>query len=106
MITFKEILGNHLLSEVPHQHQLNIENLVTKMNLVRAVWAKPMLITSGYRSMQDHLRIYSQLAAQRGVAFDPKKVPMKSRHLSGDAVDISDPDGKLFKWCKPTSRSC
>jgi len=59
-----------------------------------------MLVTSGYRTMQDHLRVYSQIAAKRGVDFDPKKVPMGSQHLSGGAVDISDPDGKLHEWCK------
>lgn len=51
------------------------------------------LVTSGLRSMADHIRIY----AQKGIPKD--KVPMKSKHLIGAAVDISDPNGDLYRWC-------
>lgn len=50
--------------------------------------------------MQDHLRIYSTLNAKRkkqGLA--ELKVPMASKHLFGQAADISDPDGSLHEWC-------
>jgi hypothetical protein len=104
MLTFKELLSGHTLSEVPIAHQHNGEELLKRMNLVRTAWAKPMLVTSGYRSLQDHLRIYSQLASKRGVEFDPKKVPMGSSHLSFSAVDISDPDGSLYEWCQANKK--
>lgn len=100
MISLKELLNGVPISDVPHAHQINLETLLARINIIRTAWGKPMKVTSGYRTMQDHLRIYSQIASKRGQDFDPKKVPMGSQHLSGGAVDISDPDGKLHAWCK------
>ena len=59
-----------------------------------------MIVTSGYRSMQEHKRIYSEIAAKKGIDFFKMKIPLGSKHLSGQAVDISDPDGSLHKFCK------
>lgn len=52
-----------------------------------------MIVTSGYRTMEDHLRIY----AEKGIA-DKSRIPMGSKHLVGAAVDIFDPDQKLQDW--------
>lgn len=41
------------------------------------------------------MRIYKN----KGIT-DPKKIPMKSKHLYGQAVDISDPNQKIQAWCK------
>lgn len=95
MITFKELIGSETLADIPHGHQLNLEELLKRVNKIRAEWGKPMVVTSGYRSEQTHLRIYSQ----KGIT-DRKKIPMKSSHLSGEAVDIYDPDLSLTKWLK------
>ncbi len=95
MISFKELLSGHSLADVPIEHQHNLEELLTRINKVRTARNIPMIPTSGYRSMQDHLRIYSQM----GIT-DRSKIPMNSRHLTGQAVDISDPDGKLYEWCE------
>lgn len=65
------------------------------MNVIRAAYGKPMSVTSGYRSMAEHLRIYKE----KGIT-DKTKIPMKSRHLFGEACDISDPKGILQTWCK------
>ncbi len=73
----------------------NLNKLLERVNVIREKWGKPMTVTSGLRSMEDHLRIY----AQKGIT-DPKKIPMKSKHLSGEAVDISDPDLELTQWLK------
>ena len=54
-----------------------------------------MTVTSGLRTMEDHLRIY----AAKGIT-DTSKIPMKSKHLYGQAVDISDPDLELTAWSK------
>jgi hypothetical protein len=94
-ITFKELLSGHLITEVSIEHQHNLEDLLIRMNKVRGIRGEPMMVTSGYRSMQDHLRIYNQM----GIT-DRAKIPMKSNHLSGRAVDISDPNGKLMDWCE------
>lgn len=44
---------------------------------------KPVIVTSGYRSMAHHLRIY----AEKGIT-DKSKIPMGSYHLTGKAVDF------------------
>ena len=98
-ISLLELLRGHVITDLSIDEQHNLEELQKRINVIREAWGKPMIITSGFRSMQDHLRIYSELAFKRGKPFDQSKVPMKSAHLSGSAVDISDPDGSLYEWC-------
>jgi hypothetical protein len=95
MITWQEILHKYKESEIPAEHLANLKILHQKINEVRKAYGKPMSPTSVYRTMADHLRIYKEL----GIT-DQAKIPMKSKHLSGQAVDVSDPDGKLMEWCK------
>lgn len=95
MITMLELMGSHTIAEIPLEHQHNLETLLKVINLVRAEWGKPMQVTSGYRSLQEHLIIYSK----RGIT-DRDKIPMKSNHLIGCAVDISDPKLELTQWLK------
>ncbi len=71
-----------------------MSELLKRINVIREAYGKPMIITSGYRSMQDHLRIYSA----KGIT-DKSKIPMKSKHLEGLACDVSDPNQELQKWC-------
>ncbi len=104
MIAMKEIIGNLDISTLPADHQANLKILLEKINKVRAAWNKPMTITSGYRSKEHHIEIYKDIAKQRGQVFDLSKVPMASKHLSGQAIDISDPDGKLFEWTKANEK--
>jgi uncharacterized protein YcbK (DUF882 family) len=83
MVTMKELLGHLNISDVPVKHQHNLEELLIKVNKIRDAFAKPMRVTSGYRTIQDQRRI------------NPKA--MGSKHLIGCAVDIAD-DGSLYKW--------
>jgi hypothetical protein len=101
MISYKEILCGHSLADVEIRIQHNLEELLGRMNLIRTAYGKPMIVTSGFRSKQDHLRIYSEINAKRVKAGLPElNAPMGSRHLSGQAVDILDRDGSLHQWCK------
>lgn len=95
MISFNELIKGTSIADIPIEHQHNLEELLKKVNIIRAAYGKPMTVTSGYRSMQDHLRIYSQ----KGIT-DKSKIPMASNHLYGKAVDIGDADGKLKEWVK------
>ena len=72
----------------------NLLVLLERINKIRTAWGKPMSVTSGLRDLADHKRIYHE----RGIFDD--KIPMHSQHLLGAAVDIDDPDGSLFNWCK------
>lgn len=72
----------------------NLTELLKHINLIRTAYGKPMSITSGLRDLEDHKRIYRQ----KGIAED--KIPMASKHLYGQACDVSDPQGELMAWCK------
>lgn len=100
MISMDELLKGHDLTSLPEKHQYNLSVLLDRINVIREAWGKPLSVTSGYRSKEDHLRVYKELAEKRGVEFDEAKIPWGSQHLLGCAVDISDPDGKLYDWCR------
>ena len=90
-----ELLSNQArLGNLPNDVQNNLNDLLVKINKVRSAYGKPMIVTSGLRTTKHHLEIY----ARKGIY--PPKVPMKSNHLSGRAVDFSDSDGKLKAWVK------
>ncbi len=93
MITLKELLGKYTVADIPHSDQLHLEELLKRINMIRSAYGKPMTVTSCYRSQQDHLRIY------RAKGVPDNKIPMGSAHLSGCAVDISDPNKELQAWC-------
>lgn len=94
MISLEEILQGANFKELPHEVQHNLEILVERINIIRAEYGKPMKVSSGLRTMEKHLDIYKR----KGIT-DKKKIPMKSKHLVGAAVDISDPKQVLQKWC-------
>ncbi len=93
MIDIKELLKGVKFEELSPEIQANLLKLLEIMNKIRVAYAKPMIVTSGLRSMADHLRIYRE----KGIT-DTSRIPMKSRHLLGLAVDIYDPKGELKKW--------
>lgn len=104
LIKESEILRKTKKEDMPKEHQDNLEVLLERINKVRYAWGRPMIVTSGYRSMKDQIRIYKALAVQRNVPYDESKVPMGSKHLSCAAVDISDKDGKLYEWVQANEK--
>lgn len=93
MITMNELLsGQASFDSLDKDVQENLNQLFLKVNIVRKEYGKPMIVTSGLRTKKHHLEIY----ARKGIF--PPKVPMKSNHLFGRAVDFADGDGKLKKW--------
>lgn len=95
MVTLNELLKGKNFSSLPIEHQGNLLELLKRINVIRDKYGKPMTPSSGYRSMEEHLGIYKK----KGIT-DPKKIPMKSKHLYGQAVDIYDPNKALQAWCK------
>ena len=95
MISRDELMSGFDFDSLPSNQQYNIGVLLDRVNKIRTLWNKPMIVTSGYRSMKHHLEIY----AAKGIT-DPKRIPMQSKHLTGEAVDISDPNLELTKWLK------
>ena len=105
-ITMDELLNNkYKLEDQSAEIQANLKILQEKVNKIRELWEKAMTVTSGLRTMEDHIRIYKSLADKKkkpfedGV-FDEAKVPKKSKHLYGQACDIFDPELLLTKWLK------
>lgn len=80
MIELKELLTSPCDNK---EHLENLSDLLVKLNKMRLAYGKPLKVTSGYRSMADHLRIY----AEKGIT-DPNHIPMKSKHLYGQAADL------------------
>ena len=88
LCTYKE-------SEIDSKHLPNMKDLHEKIQKLRTAYGKPMTPSNCYRSMTHHLRIYKD----KGIT-DIRLIPMKSKHLEGKAIDITDPDGKLMAWAK------
>lgn len=92
MLTFKNLLGDNTVADIPIAHQQNLDMLLKKVRVLELAYGKNFVVTSGYRSEQKHLEIYSR----KGI--HPPKVPMRSQHLSGNAVDIADSTGAIKAW--------
>lgn len=95
MITMTELLKDKNLNEYHLDIRHNLEDLLEKVNKVRTAYGKAMIPTSCMRSREDQIRIY----AEKGIT-DESKIPMKSKHFYGQAVDISDPHQELQDWCE------
>jgi uncharacterized protein YcbK (DUF882 family) len=72
----------------------NLTDLANRVNELMVAYGKQFVVTSGLRSKDDQIRIYKA----KGIT-DLKLIPMGSKHLSGQAVDISDPKKDLQAWC-------
>jgi hypothetical protein len=71
------------------EQEQNLKELQKRLIAFRKLWAKPMIITSGFRTIEDQMRIYR----------NKKRVPMFSCHLRGAAADVADRDGMLGIYC-------
>ena len=92
MITREEILKGE---KCPPELEENLKILLEKVNKLRQLWNKPMIVTSGFRTMEHHIQVYRD----KGIT-GLDKIPMKSKHLYCQAVDISDTEFKLTQFCK------
>jgi uncharacterized protein YcbK (DUF882 family) len=71
----------------------NLKELQRRLNIIRAAYGIPMIVTSGLRDIEHHKSIY------RRKGIEEENIPMGSKHLHGQAADIYDPEQKLQKWC-------
>lgn len=84
MITRLEILkGRDHVHPLTPELEANLTVLLERLNKLRQVWGKPMIVTSGYRP--------AEINALAGGA-------LKSRHITCQAADISDPEHELINW--------
>lgn len=84
MITRFEILKDRE-KEYPLNEELekNLKELLRRVNIFREIYGQPMTVNSGYRP--GHYNVEAKGAPQ-------------SAHLTCEAVDIKDADGKIKKF--------
>lgn len=99
-MTIEELIGDQL--EQPDAFSLqNLHWLLVMVNrfeeLVREKLPGGKLVcNSGWRSWAKHKAIYQAINDKRLIAGKPElPIPLHSAHLSGNAVDLNDPDGTL-----------
>ena len=86
MITREEILmGRDKAAPLTPEMEKNLEKLLVAINKFRAIYGKPMTITSGYRP--PNINANTPGAAK------------KSNHMVCLAVDFKDADGSLDAFC-------
>lgn len=99
MILLSELVPSRALNEPPIDHRFNMSRLHYCLNFVRRLYGQPMTINSGYRTKEDHFRIYEKInEARKKNGQDEIRIPMGSCHLIGAAADIADHDQKLKEW--------
>ena len=94
MITLKELLEDSDMALIAEQSNKDFSLLFYRINKIRELYGLPMIVTNCIRTWERHLRIY----ADKGIT-DKNKIPLRSKHLFAQAVDILDRDGGLYRWC-------
>lgn len=86
MITRDEVLmGRDKQFPLSQEQEDNLANLLIALNKFRAIYGKPMKVSSGYRPAAIN-------ATVKGAA-------KMSAHTSCEACDFVDKDGLLDEWC-------
>jgi hypothetical protein len=88
MMTMTEIADGN---KIPAEHQQNADTLLYRMSILRYKYGKPMKVNSGYRTPAHNATIPG--------------ASKTSWHTKAAAVDISDPDGSLYKWCQDNEQT-
>lgn len=83
---------------INEEHLENLKELCRRVSIIETKLNLQFTVSSGYRSLKDHERIYKTINARRlAQNLPPVRVPMGSRHLFGKAVDVADIDGTIQK---------
>ena len=85
VISYKELLNGHTIVDLTIAQQQNLQDLQKRVQVIRDAWGKPMIVTSGFRTVQDQARINPKVKS--------------SAHMEGKAVDFKD-DGSLYNFLK------
>lgn len=100
MITLQDMLKGKDIGKIDPSIVLRMEVLCSRINAALEGWNKQTIVTSGLRLQEEHIEIYKKIAIKKGIPFDINKVPMHSKHLTGDAGDIFDKNLELTYWLK------
>lgn len=98
-------------ADLPQSDKENLDKLVKVVNklgtMVPDSLKGPRKCNSGYRSSADQFRIYKDRAKKKQAPFTDgiyveSKVP-RTAHMTGEAIDINDPNGDLDNWLMDTA---
>ena len=81
-------------SIIPPELESNLAETRFRINEFIDLYGKKVTVTSFFRTKEDQVRIYKA----KGIT-DISKIPMKSRHLFCQAVDLHDPDSAIHDFC-------
>jgi hypothetical protein len=87
LITREEILKDYrtgIVETIPSTLEANLKKLMEALNKFRAIYGKPMMVTSGYRN------------PKKNTAIGGAK---KSNHIICLACDFADTESKLDSYC-------
>lgn len=85
-ISIQEYLkGREKLFPLRDYEKRNMMHLLTQVNMIRDLYGKSMVVSSGYRPPSIN-------AATPGASST-------SLHMSCEAIDIADPTGEVSAWC-------
>lgn len=82
-----EQLNPHKFPITP-EIESNLKTLLTRLNALGNVYGKAMIVSSGLRSEQ----------LQKVLISTGRSTATHSKHLTGEAADIYDPDGIFWQW--------
>lgn len=88
MITWEDLNPKNF--PLTSEQQSNLILLAPLITAMEDAFGSLYKITSGFRSIEDHYRIYREMGIDHP--------PMGSQHLQGNAVDIYDPRSTLRTW--------
>lgn len=86
MITSKDyLMGRDTKYPISEELEQNALRTVDRANMILQAFGQPREVLSGYRPAEINAKV-------KGAA------PM-SKHITCEAVDLADKDGRLAKWC-------
>jgi hypothetical protein len=83
MITLQEMMGNNDYDSLSDELKKNAEETLRRVNLFRAEYGVPMIVTSGYRTPEHNIAIGGS---------------KNSAHCQCQAIDFKDNDGKIKEF--------
>lgn len=89
MIALTELYHPDDYDKIDENSMLNLAQLHYRLNFLRRLTPFAWIINRGFSTSEEQIAIY------KAKGLPPK---MGSEHLSGNAVDVADPEGKLKLW--------
>lgn len=86
--------------DIPEKYYQNLLDLLPRVNAIEAAYfaqyGMPLESTNGFRTWAMHKEIYQRINDARIIQkIDEVPIPLHSAHLTGNGVDLFDPEKKL-----------